>query len=394
MRWVAALGALALIAPAPSAAQATLVDGLGGPAGFGTEMLPPDDEEFSTEVVVTPAFPDGLTFFGTHYDSFWINTNGNLTFGALLRTWTPSPFPIASQPMIAAWWSDVDTLAGPSADGGNTIYYAVEPGRIVVTWFRVSYWDMHTEPTNSFQIVLTPGTGAVGAFVLELRYAQCEWSTADSSGGMHGQPLTLDQTCAVDADCPLVGLPGSSPDDRYACIDGRCAGVPAQAGFDAGDLMRFYALPHSRTPQVLELCTSSNLDPPEPGVFRFEDLSPPPVCGNGFRETGEACDDGNTVDDDACSARCMPARCGDRIVQRGAHEECDDGNTRAGDGCSASCREEVPPVLDVRGGGFGCGVAAGALSDRRGAGLGLALVLLTLGRGARRSARHTRARLL
>lgn len=380
--------------PVRAAAQATLVDGLGGPAGFGTEMLPPDDEEFSTEVVVTPAFPDGLEFFGAHYDSFWINTNGNLTFGALLRTWTPQPFPVASQPMIAAWWSDVDTLAGPTEGGGNTIYYSVAPGRIVVTWFRVGYWDMHTEPANSFQIILTPGTGAVGSFVLELRYAQCAWSTADSSGGMHGQPLTLDETCVTDTDCPFVNLPGANPDDRFACIDGRCAGVPAQAGFDAGDLVRFYALPHSRTPQVLDLCTSSNLDPPEPGVFRFEDLSPPPECGNGYRETGEACDDGNTIDDDACSTHCVPARCGDRIVQHGAHEDCDDGNTRAGDGCSASCREEIPPVLDVRGGGFGCAVAEPGATRRSGLGALVLGVLFGGWRARRRRSRRRAARLL
>jgi cysteine-rich repeat protein len=31
---------------------------------------------------------------------------------------------------------------------------------------------------------------------------------------------------------------------------------------------------------------------------------PPPICGNGVRESGEACDDGNTVDDDGCHNDC------------------------------------------------------------------------------------------
>ncbi|MBX3027970.1 hypothetical protein KF840_24010 [bacterium] len=31
----------------------------------------------------------------------------------------------------------------------------------------------------------------------------------------------------------------------------------------------------------------------------------PQVCGNGIPEGGEACDDGNTVDDDACSNDCV-----------------------------------------------------------------------------------------
>jgi len=365
MRGVLVL-ALVLGTTASASAQATLIDGLGGPAGFGTNMLPPDDEEFSTEVDVTPAFPDGLTYFGTNYRSFWINTNGNLTFGMLVRTWTPIPFPVASQPMIAAFWSDVDTTSGPTAGGGNTIYWHVEPGRVIVTWYRVGYWNIHTDRADSFQIILTPGTGAVGSFVLEIRYALCEWSTADSSGGAMGLPLTTTIACTRDSDCPHVASTGAAPEDRYSCnTAGVCAGVPAQAGFDAGDLMRFLALPHSRTPQVLELCTSSNLVPPEPGVFRFEDLSPTPACGNVFRETGEACDDGNTVDGDGCSARCQLERCGDRIVQHGIHETCDDGNTIDGDGCSARCIVEPPPTLDVTGHGVACSAslpARGAVS--------------------------------
>src|SRR5689334_20938744 len=45
------------------------------------------------------------------------------------------------------------------------------------------------------------------------------------------------------------------------------------------------------------------------------------VCGNGTVETGEDCDDGNQVNDDACSNICKLPGCGDGIVQLG--EECD-----------------------------------------------------------------------
>ena len=30
-----------------------------------------------------------------------------------------------------------------------------------------------------------------------------------------------------------------------------------------------------------------------------------PVCGNGIMETGEACDDGNTINGDGCSSTCV-----------------------------------------------------------------------------------------
>ena len=51
---------------------------------------------------------------------------------------------------------------------------------------------------------------------------------------------------------------------------------------------------------------------------------PPPECGNGIVEAGEACDDGNDIDDDECTNECQFPNCGDGIVQDG--EECDVGN--------------------------------------------------------------------
>ena len=66
----------------------------------------------------------------------------------------------------------------------------------------------------------------------------------------------------------------------------------------------------------------------------------PPACGNGVIESGEGCDDGNTLAGDGCDALCrIEADCGDGVVE-GA-ETCDDGNTLAGDGCDALCRIEA-----------------------------------------------------
>jgi cysteine-rich repeat protein len=45
-------------------------------------------------------------------------------------------------------------------------------------------------------------------------------------------------------------------------------------------------------------------------------------CGNGQLDGGEQCDDGNTDDHDACLSTCVPARCGDLIVDR-TTEQCD-----------------------------------------------------------------------
>jgi len=81
----------------------------------------------------------------------------------------------------------------------------------------------------------------------------------------------------------------------------------------------------------------------------------PVVCGNGIRQTGEACDDGNRTAGDGCSATCTIeiSSCGNGILQTG--EACDDGNRTAGDGCSASCQIEVPVCGNgIREFGEGC----------------------------------------
>jgi cysteine-rich repeat protein len=63
----------------------------------------------------------------------------------------------------------------------------------------------------------------------------------------------------------------------------------------------------------------------------------PTVCGNGLREVGEDCDDGNQDPTDGCTAACKVASCGDGTVQAGV-EECDDGNFSETDACTNQCK--------------------------------------------------------
>jgi len=60
------------------------------------------------------------------------------------------------------------------------------------------------------------------------------------------------------------------------------------------------------------------------------------LCGNGVVEPGEACDDGNTDNTDACLDTCVAATCGDGFVHTGA-EQCDDGNSDNTDVCLNTC---------------------------------------------------------
>ena len=76
--------------------------------------------------------------------------------------------------------------------------------------------------------------------------------------------------------------------------------------------------------------------------------APGPFCGDGnFDMNDEGCDDGNMVDDDACSNACAVAACGDGIVQTGAGEVCDDGVNDGGyGGCAVDCLALGPSCGD------------------------------------------------
>jgi len=66
-----------------------------------------------------------------------------------------------------------------------------------------------------------------------------------------------------------------------------------------------------------------------------------PTCGNGSKEFGETCEDGNTDPGDGCDENCQDeslAWCGNGKIEWG--EQCDEGDTNANDGCSPTCQFE------------------------------------------------------
>ena len=293
---VASLSALIAVSSLPGvAAAAPLLGGLGGPAGYGVGNLPANDDGSSAELDVRAAFPSGLAFFGTTYTSLWVNNNGNVSFGGRLNSFTPRPFPIASQPMIAPWWGDVDTRGG-GAPARNGVYWSVTPGRFVATWHDVGFYASNDSLQNDFQMILTVAPPGVGDFDVEFRYNRCEWTTGDASGGMGG-----------------------------------FGGTPAQAGFDAGNLMDFVALPGSLTMRVLDLCTTSNVG--IPGIWRFEIRGGEVMCpGRGDPcSTGMPgeCDAGTMVCLSADEAACMPDREPEEDLCNGLDDDCDGATDEA-----------------------------------------------------------------
>jgi hypothetical protein len=221
-----------LFASAPSYA----IDLIGGMSadnfGFGQITQPRNDDNFSGELTL----PFTLNFFGQNYGSLWVNNNGNVTFNGGLSTYTPRPFPIANQPVIAPWWADVDTRNPTS--GQVYIGATGVNGRqaSVVTWNNVGYYNTHADKLNDFQLVLIDrGDTGAGNFDVQFRYNRLEWTTGDASGGAGG-----------------------------------FGGTPAQAGYDAGDGVNYFVLPGSFTNDVLNLVNTSNVSLDTPGLWYFQ----------------------------------------------------------------------------------------------------------------------------
>ena len=94
----------------------------------------------------------------------------------------------------------------------------------------------------------------------------------------------------------------------------------------------------------------------ETGTVCVKDTETEEGCGNGRIDSGEQCDDGNTMNGDGCSSECtiesgwnctakgcyevveQESVCGDFEIT--GEEECDDGNEYDGDGCSSDCKIE------------------------------------------------------
>lgn len=218
----------------------------------GDYVVPQNDDGSSGMVSISIPFP----FFDQNHNSLFVNTNGVISFTTSVSQYTPDRFPLGdNRRLVAPFWADVDTtVAGKviyretsvqgllqrATDDITKIYVHCKNFRagwlLIATWYEVAFYGAqgdYRNKNNTFQAVLT--TDGMHSFVI-FNYNKITWTTGTASSGNSS------------------GL----------------GGTPAQAGYNAGDGVRFFNIPGSGTHQVLDLPNQSNVAVPGRWMYRID----------------------------------------------------------------------------------------------------------------------------
>jgi gliding motility-associated-like protein len=141
------------------------------------------------------ALPFTFCFYGTNFNNFFINNNGNVSFGASYTTFTSTGFPSNQVVMLAPFWADVDTRSGTNTPISDLVYYKITPTYVIVQWKNVGYYNSggftqgaHTDKRNTFQVIFTNGSDPIlpPGNNVAFCYGDMQWTTGDASGGVNG----------------------------------------------------------------------------------------------------------------------------------------------------------------------------------------------------------------
>jgi len=144
--------------------MAVMNSGMGGPAGYGTNVFSSaskalgNNDDGAVQVDVTSVFSaGGISFFGQTYTAIYINSNGAITFGSADDSYDQNGPDDFSIPALLPFYSDINI------GDGVEIYWDLDPssGDITVTWLNVAPYS--GSGSNSFQVVLSDlGNGEMG----------------------------------------------------------------------------------------------------------------------------------------------------------------------------------------------------------------------------------------
>lgn len=181
--------------------------------------MAPNDDLYSNSIYL----PFSFSFYGTTYDSLYINNNGNISFTTPYNTFTAFTFPDPSFNMIAPFWADVDTR---STNGGN-VWYKLNPHSLVIVWDHVGYFSMMEDKLNTFQLIISDGQDTLvpAGNNVSFCYGDMQWTTGSASGGINGfsgSPATVGVNIGNGLDYFQVGqfdTLGTAFDGPYNTID-------------------------------------------------------------------------------------------------------------------------------------------------------------------------------
>ena len=135
-------------------------------------------------------------FYGISKSFCYIGSNGFITFEGGYDEYSALGFPItgsdAATQMIAGYWEDIETVAGPAGEG--LIYWKQESGpggswnRFTILFYKVNYFHQnfaHDLRNNTFEIILTDGNDpliGIGKNIA-FSYGDMQWASAYPEGG-------------------------------------------------------------------------------------------------------------------------------------------------------------------------------------------------------------------
>ena len=184
-----------------------------------TDGTPPDyrSDDGSTAAI---GFPFDFCLYGTLYTSFYINNNGNISFGAAHGGYTATGFPDATFTMVAPFWADVNT----GVAGSGLVYYKVTPTYAVIQWNNVAHYSGDNTQLNTFQVIISDGTDPIlpSGDNVAFCYGNMKW-TAGATGGFGGTPATVGVNSGDGVNFEQIGRydqPGTAYDGPFGNNDG------------------------------------------------------------------------------------------------------------------------------------------------------------------------------
>ncbi|XP_078704004.1 sushi, nidogen and EGF-like domain-containing protein 1 [Branchiostoma floridae x Branchiostoma belcheri] len=223
------------------------------PYGPGTADIldPTADDSTSGAQALSTAFP----FFGSSFNALYVNTNGDISFGSSVTGYTPTPFPVTGNRVIAVFFTDIKTSYSPRAgyiyhrettDAGVLARatsdiqtaFPTDHGSFVATWVYIATWhevglygasENGYNLRNTFQLVLI--TDGCKSFTL-FNYDRIDFLQGRTNDG--------------------DGTTGTGPN-------------PAQVGINGGNGIHYSLHPYSRTTNLYNLPGWVDPGPETPG---------------------------------------------------------------------------------------------------------------------------------